>query len=209
MLGLKMPDAPLAQRKRPRTGETDDNTQQLLKLVAKLSLANALAARVLRSIILDVMHIPATSDIVVSILEATRAYAAAHRPASAEARQAMGMPHHHAWNAMLERVKKDAPAGPECKAITEYSDYIKTNPVLLLTTQVRYVRITKCYDKAMKKLEVNCHPDSQSWAVWQVIKKYLLAKGCKELPGVAPQGDLERRIQKAIDETTPDDEMGG
>ena len=216
MLGLKLPgkdgkDGKDKDKgsKRARQGDRGDSEAEamraLLTQVAKLSLANALSARVMRSIVLDVMHVPASSAVITAIMAATRAFAEAHRPASAQERLGMGMPHHHAWNALIETVKRDAPSGAfECKAIEDYSAFVKTDPVTILTKQVRYVRVTKCYDKTMKKLEVNCYPDCQSYKLWQVIKAFLLKGGCKELPGLAPPGDLERRIQKALDEAAGD-----
>lgn len=201
MLGLKLPDKGNKRKAAgPAATGSEGGIKELLDLVAKLSLANALSSRVLKSIVLDVMHVPITNEIVQAMMTATKNFAEAHRPASKEERDKMGMPHHHAWNAMLEKIAAEAPLGIESRAIKDYSDFVKNDPVKICTAQVRHVRVCKCYDKTMKKLEVNCFPGSQSYLLWQVLKDYLKGKGCKELPGIAPMGDLERRIQKAIDD---------
>ena len=132
MLGLAMPDKGNKRRAVPADGRAhkDENgTKELLDTVAKLSLANALSARVVRSIVLDVMHVAITEPIVSEMTTATKAYSDAHRPATREQRAKMGMPHHHAWNAMLEQIVKEAlPQGAELKAIKDYSDFVKQSP---------------------------------------------------------------------------------
>ena len=205
-----MPDKGNKRRAVPTDGKAhkdESGIKELLDNVAKLSLASALSARVVRSIVLDGMQAPIAEPIISEMTTATKAYADAHRPATRKQRAKMGMPHRHAWNAMLAQIVKEAlPQGAELKAIKDYSDFVKQSPdpAALLTLQVRYERVCKCYDKTMKKLEVNCFPNSQSYILWQLIKLYLIT-GCRELPGVAPMGDLERRIQKAIDEHKGDD----
>eukprot|EP00972_Heterocapsa_arctica_P081105 11950558-Heterocapsa_arctica.AAC.1 len=114
------------------------------------------------------------------------------------------MPHHHAWEALLAWVTTVTSSASESKLIKDYCEFIKKDPVKTLTEQVRHVRVCKCYNKDMKKLEVNTKQDSRSYHIWQIMKEKLIGAGCRELAGIAPPGDLERRIQKALD-----DEKGG
>ena len=148
MLGLQMPDKGNKRKAAAAAGHSQAGVKELLDFVAKLSLAHALSARVLRSIVLDAMHVPITSEIVLAMNLAAKAFVEAHRPASKEERAKMcmpGMPHHHAWNAMLEQVTKEAKPGVESRAIKDYSHFVKqqSDPVKILTVQVGHVRVCK------------------------------------------------------------------
>eukprot|EP00959_Pyramimonas_sp_CCMP1952_P057164 1193123-Pyramimonas_sp.AAC.1 len=70
-----------------------------------------------------------------------------------------------------------------------------------LLKEVQYARCCKTYDSKTKRLEVNVKPNSDSEKVLQqiLVPLWLRDKAVK-LEGVAPPGDLERRIQQAIDE---------
>jgi hypothetical protein len=204
-LGLMIPGRSTRRRREDgqsaRQGDTDEEKMAaLLSIVAKLCLANALSCRVLKSVVLDVMHVPIGHKAASSALEATRAYAVAHKPATPAVRASMGMPHHHAWEALLSWVQEDKPSAADSKTLADYCEFVKKDPVKTLTMQVRHVRIAKCFNKDMKKLEVNTQQDSRSYLVWQIMKAKLISAGCKELAGIAPPGDLERRIQKALDD---------
>ena len=60
----------------------------------------------------------------------------------------------------------------------------------------KYTRITKMYDQEHKRLEVNFRDTSDEARLWEAcLLPAVLAEGATQLEGVAPQGDLERRIQ--------------
>eukprot|EP00929_Paragymnodinium_shiwhaense_P100254 TRINITY_DN62448_c0_g1_i1.p2 TRINITY_DN62448_c0_g1~~TRINITY_DN62448_c0_g1_i1.p2 ORF type:complete len:135 (+),score=27.02 TRINITY_DN62448_c0_g1_i1:49-405(+) len=64
---------------------------------------------------------------------------------------------------------------------------------------VKYVRIQKCWDRQIKRLEVSVQDNTVSNEVWQVCKKLLLTKfNASERRGIAPNGDLETRIQAML-----------
>ena len=72
------------------------------------------------------------------------------------------------------------------------------------------------FDQKWKRLEISCPSvvdiedtianeggdtnveKSSAWG-WAVIKRTMLTNGATEMLGLAPQGDLERRIQEHID----------
>eukprot|EP00959_Pyramimonas_sp_CCMP1952_P121039 2530636-Pyramimonas_sp.AAC.1 len=70
-----------------------------------------------------------------------------------------------------------------------------------LLKEVRYARCCKTYDSKIKRLEVhvNSGSDSEKMLNQMLVPLWLREKAVK-LEGVAPPGDLERRIQHAIDE---------
>ena len=77
--------------------------------------------------------------------------------------------------------------------------------------------LAKMYNAADKRMEVAC-PTESSWAeadmtkvenflpvhMWVYIKRAILAEGGKEMMGMAPAGDLERKIQEYLDEQKDD-----
>ena len=59
----------------------------------------------------------------------------------------------------------------------------------------KYARITKMCDQEHKRLEVNFREISDEAKLWEAcILPAVLAEGATQLEGVAPQGDLERRL---------------
>lgn len=130
MLGLKLPDKGSKRKAAgPAATGSEGGIKELLDLVAKLSLASALSSRVFKPIVLGVMHVPIASEIIQAMMTAAKSFAEAHRRASKEEREKMGMPHHHAWNAMLEKITAEAPRAPlgiESRAIKDYSDFVKS-----------------------------------------------------------------------------------
>ena len=66
---------------------------------------------------------------------------------------------------------------------------------------VKYARIQRNFKAELKRLEINIMNQSPSDEVWRIIKEDLKRdKDVRELPGVAPAGDLERQLQRFLDE---------
>ena len=65
----------------------------------------------------------------------------------------------------------------------------------LMATDVKYVRVTQCWDSSMTKLEVLALPSSPSHrlvlSLFEYMQKHMKAK---LKPNVAPRGALERQI---------------
>ena len=71
------------------------------------------------------------------------------------------------------------------------------------------MRVTKMYDQEHKRLEVNFRDISDLAKLWEAcVLPAVLAEGATQLEGVAPQGDLERRIQEALQELDPSTAAG-
>ena len=68
--------------------------------------------------------------------------------------------------------------------------------------EVKYARIQKNFNSELKRLGINIVDQSPSDKVWRIIKEDLKRdKDARELPGVAPAGDLERQqLQRFFDE---------
>ncbi|OLQ13632.1 hypothetical protein AK812_SmicGene2272 [Symbiodinium microadriaticum] len=66
---------------------------------------------------------------------------------------------------------------------------------------VKYARIQRNFKAELKRLEINIVDQSPSDEVWRIINKDLKRdEDGRELPGVAPGGDLERQLQRFLDE---------
>ena len=134
------------------------------------------------------------------------------------------MQDHHLEN--LEEVKdKDQEAFAKYEAqknfIALLDKSIESWPRLggwkLIHQQVPHCRVAKMYNAGDKRLEVSC-PSIHSWEladltkqeklmpvhIWIYIKNMILAEGGKEMMGMAPAGDLERKIQEFLDESKDD-----
>ncbi len=73
-----------------------------------------------------------------------------------------------------------------------------------LRHEVNYCRIAKAWDKRFIKLQVNCVPQTASWKLWQRIKEKIVLVPDKyvELPGIAPEGDMEKKLQEFLKQST-------
>ena len=175
--------------------------EALLTLVAKLSLSNALGSRILKSIVLLTYLVPAECPFVTKAKEATQNYSTkAEAIAKDQRQQILGLPHAHVWNAMVlaaSSVLKDA-------ALARLNEYVenvlKPQGLQGILLQVKYARVNKCYDKSLRRIEVNFLAGSPAEAVWKDMETAVLSNPkAKKCEGLAPASSLERKIQKIID----------
>eukprot|EP00929_Paragymnodinium_shiwhaense_P004237 TRINITY_DN10501_c0_g2_i2.p2 TRINITY_DN10501_c0_g2~~TRINITY_DN10501_c0_g2_i2.p2 ORF type:complete len:235 (-),score=76.16 TRINITY_DN10501_c0_g2_i2:852-1556(-) len=186
----------------------DKATRKLLQMVAKLALSSALQVRVLKSIALDVFLVKEDGWLVKGLKEATTAYAEQADKIGKEQRvQAIGMPHLHAWNKLLSMCKDVGAKNEQAqKIIDQYKELVgglvsQGQGIWdILHTHCRYCRVQPCWAKNMKRLEVNIVCNSPAAPVWEIMKVVLKENGASERRGMAPPGNLEEKIQKAIDE---------
>jgi len=202
-LGLPQPGTADGSRKQRRTTEGGREQQRILETLAKLSLSNALQVRVLRSVMIDVVRVKTDSKMVGMIRESTKKFADAHKALSAEERTdcKLGLIHIHAWNAMVgfyqKEIEGDAAASLELK---QYMDQYSALGWRAVAKEVKHVQVAKAWDAQYKKLEVSTTHDTPSAKLWDKIKALILKDpACKELPGRAPPGDLERQLQTYLD----------
>ena len=81
--------------------------------------------------------------------------------------------------------------------------------------QIRHCKFQKAWDKKHKKLEIMLVPQSMADTIWPVMESILKREQFwKPLVGIAPKGDLERKLQKFLDsgevpviEEIPDDDF--
>jgi len=179
-------------------------TETLLANMAKLTLANSLQGRAIRSILMEVVMVDTESLHVTAGLAAGKAFAEAAKATDAKAREATpGLPHSHVWNAFLKTtvdVLKDKEAGAKHDTINRYIQQNKDTTWQLVSETVKYCKIACCYDNEKKEVEVNIVMGSPAGQVWTIIREQLLQRpGATLLLGQAPAGYLERQLQEWLE----------
>jgi len=180
--------------------------------LAKLSLSNALQLRALRSILLEVHQVPTENRYIQEAVKATKAFAEAAKEMSAKDKEEqLGLPHIHVWNALLgvamrsledrQKVNQDPTLQSALVTLKEYAGKYQELGWKAVHAEVKYARVQKNFKAELRRLEINVVDQSPSDEVWGIIKKDLKrAKDVRELPRMAPAGDLERQLQRFLDE---------
>ena len=192
-----------------------------MELVSKLCLANSHQSRLLRAIVIDCYRVKTDDKYVVAHKEGTVQFAETaksmkgnERLTQEEIKEKIGIPSVHGFNAMLKLMIKEKV--PNHEKLTEAATLWKTQlGWKTINAHVRHCRISKMYKREFKRLEISCPleqnivpgqiPDTvdgltPSWACVQM--RQVLMKGSNPmmpLEGIAPAGDMERRIQENLD----------
>lgn len=86
------------------------------------------------------------------------------------------------------------------RELERYADWWKSNKNRMLG-DCKVVRIGKCYNADYKKMEFACRANTQTEQVWlRMIDHLMNFEAAVYLPGVAPKGDFERRLQESLDD---------
>ena len=194
--------------KSDRTKKKQDQYQELMSLVVKLSLSSALQVRMLRAIMIDCYMIPTESKWFTLHKQATVDYnAMAERlrkegKAQEAVKNQIGLPHLHAFNAHVKHYVELKPQSAQ-----EIQDYIKQwGSWQKVNKEIKHYRVTRTFHASNKRLEVSAPmidrspvQGSVTW-MWGMIRQEILASPqTKEMQGIAPMGDLERQLQTWLD----------
>ena len=202
-LGLQQEEGPPRQRRAVGRTAADDQLKQLVTVIAKLSLSNALRIRCLQSIVLQVLKVPTETQYIKAGMEATAQWTQQAKGLSQEPKEdTIGIPHVHLFNALIKVLKeRKADHQPTQQAITDYVTQMQSGGWRAAHAQIPYCRIQRNYDKEFKRLEWNANAGTPSANIMALIVEDLkTVKGTKQLPGIPPAGDLERKIQTWLDE---------
>eukprot|EP00929_Paragymnodinium_shiwhaense_P079726 TRINITY_DN41558_c0_g1_i1.p3 TRINITY_DN41558_c0_g1~~TRINITY_DN41558_c0_g1_i1.p3 ORF type:complete len:229 (+),score=74.86 TRINITY_DN41558_c0_g1_i1:841-1527(+) len=193
---------------------TDKDTKKLLLLLCKLALNSAQQIRCLRSIVLSCYAVPTESEIVKGISRSMQAYDALKDKYSSkeEKIEAIGPHHIHAWDSLLRGIETKLNVNKELMGmIAKYEETTKEIAAKekmqihkVLQREVKYCRIMNTFNKRVtRRLEVSFAEGSNSQQMWNCIEPHFLnMPDHKKLPGIAPPGDMERRIQAALEESS-------
>ena len=182
----------------------------IVAVIGKLCLSNAQTSRMLRAILLEVIRVPANSVYVLAMKTATKQYAdkatelRQNGKNSDQVEEAMAQPHIHAWNAVvntaMERFKNRQEHAKQ-DVLQKYCQEYQAKGMLAIGKEVEFCYIKNPHCPDMKHIEIRVAERKHNQVisadhVWELIKPDILSQeGAKELPGIAPRGNLERQIQ--------------
>ncbi len=127
----------------------------------------------------------------------------------------MGQPHCWVLNSWLtvapELLKTHLKAGaeldPDRKIVMGYTAKLQKLAeqsiglaLNMIGEEVLDARVVRCFDQASNTLQFKVADGGEAAKVMEVLYKLMMKEGGEPLPGVAPPGDLERKIQEAIEE---------
>ena len=180
----------------------------LTKCLVKLALSTKLDTRVLRSICIITYLIDGASHAATAVKAATQSFAVKHKAAApGQERDRLGSPHIHAWNALIVSAMQHLTDGLMKTQLQAYATKMKGKSQQLYY-EVKHVRLAKAWARPgqeTKKLELNLREGSDSEQVWSAVLDPWLMKGKPEGNaavrkfGIAPMGDMERRMQTWLD----------
>ena len=188
------------------SSHSDKEMQKIMAVIAKLSLSNALQARFTRAMLLDVYRVKADSLFATEIKAATKQFTerAKEIPDQPTRLRMLGLPHVHAWNACLKALRAllDKPEKQEVAAqLGQYCTKAQALGWQGVAEQVKFMRLRKTFNRDFVNLEFNLVPDSDADKVFPLMKEALLSQPeAAHLPGVPPPGDLERRVQRWLED---------
>ena len=192
-----------------KTRRVDDDVKHVLSLVAKLSLSNDQQTRAMRAILLDCIKLPSDCEVAKAIMEATTKWHENIKevPANQGRFEKHGLPHLHAWNSMVAWFKFTQQDHLIQASIKEYTAEFENLPLgerfLHLSDQVLHVRLAKNFDKDYRRLECNFKQNSPSERMYAMMKPFLLRiPDAHALPGIAPAGDIAKKLQQWLDDQT-------
>ena len=202
------------QAKKARKGESESEKikrlESLMLLVVKLSLSSAQAVRVLKSCTIDVYRLSSAECFVVKAMAALDQFISTSKSYEDKALQMeeIGLPHHHIFNSLMgtalevfENQLKE-PEAPEIKAyIGAMGKMDRKDMWNMWQSQVRHCKIVKAFDKKFKKLEVHIVQGTEALKLWNLVVQAMSIKdkSFKILAGIAPRGDLERKLQDYLE----------
>jgi len=204
-------NAPRKSRKKDTTASDEERFKELLALMCKLCLSNSQQVRTLKACTMRVFIVETKCNFYTEgRKEIDRYLQAAPEYSTQEDKEAnIGLIHHQLWNAFLALAEKGHSEQPESHAgktmlskyIAEVNGMDKALRMSMMAKEVRHIKFAKAFDKANKKLEIMILPGSKSETVFEesVLPVMKLEKGFKEKHGVAPKGNLERRLQSWLE----------
>jgi hypothetical protein len=200
-----------------RKSEEEIKYKDFLCIISKLVLNSAMQLRIHKAIIIDCYKIKAEGQWYTSHVEATRSFAVTQSQLKEQGqtpqqiKEAIGMPSVHGFNAMVKHLLT-LKIPEAAKVRTAVSLWQSQDGWRTIAYHIKCCRMTKMYHATDKRLEISVpqephtvldQPDDNmltpTW-VWLLIKREMMKeKDYIQMEGVAPSGDMERKIQEWLD----------
>ena len=199
---------------------------EFLSVLSKLTLSSALAVRTHRSIIIDCMELPTENRFIKAHRAGTGRFTEAAKALrekgvkSEQVKEQLGIPGVHGTNEMVGLYI--AEKLPMYKKMEEAILLWRSQAGWRTIDQhIRHSRVSKMYHSNVKRLEISAplmltlqtitpgvldedkEPEASAltptWAMCKILQQIRKEQGFRALEGLAPMGDLERRVQDFID----------
>eukprot|EP00929_Paragymnodinium_shiwhaense_P052205 TRINITY_DN26158_c0_g1_i1.p3 TRINITY_DN26158_c0_g1~~TRINITY_DN26158_c0_g1_i1.p3 ORF type:complete len:172 (-),score=38.63 TRINITY_DN26158_c0_g1_i1:711-1226(-) len=167
-----------------------------------------------KSIIAQTFIINADSPIIDKVNLAVKQWTDASKTVDPKDRMGrIGMPCHHAFNELVAVLAEAATTENQKNAFKEFQakahQSINLDKEIFPTTYfyleecVRLCRVSKCYDKSKRRLEVAIAPGSDAVAMWRhALQVMSNMPGVSRRPGQGPPTALENAVQAMVDRAT-------
>lgn len=205
--------------------------KDLVTILSKLTMKNELAVRTYRSILIEAAEVLTESSWVTVHKEGTLEFtegAKKMRDAGKNSKQvkaALGIPGVHGFNKWVKKYIQEKRPGWELmkEATVQWGTQ---GGWQIVASHIKHCKISKMFHSTSKRIEVSCplahtletlHPEiftfdpkprvehlSPSWA-WVLIREAMRKEpNYNALEGIAPMGDLERKVQQYLDSLEKD-----
>jgi len=176
---------------------------KIIEVLCKLALSSALQVRVLRSVVITVYMVASSMPWVVKARETMAKWASDAKTESD--REKVVLPHLVLFRSIVASMLLTKQEMPEQlhqvmvaydKDMTDQNERFQTSRV---KESISHCKVAKAFDKSKVKIEISFTTTEQATKMIPVID-WFLTKGSKgrKLEGVAPPGDMERSIMKAL-----------
>eukprot|EP00929_Paragymnodinium_shiwhaense_P101855 TRINITY_DN65042_c0_g1_i1.p2 TRINITY_DN65042_c0_g1~~TRINITY_DN65042_c0_g1_i1.p2 ORF type:complete len:315 (+),score=81.34 TRINITY_DN65042_c0_g1_i1:71-1015(+) len=205
-------------------GRADKGEKEIIKQLAKLSLLNARQVAALSSAVICTVVFKKNEigeGLVKRLKDVTMAYSLQVKEMKPELKASFSAPHIFVWSALLTYAKEHFKDNAELlqavdkhntevtEAVkrsgykVEQQDELKAYRRKLIGLQVKICRVARCWATDLAKLELTTDNQSTAHQVQvHLVKSFEKHMQGSVKQGMAPRGDVERRIQRYIDGTT-------
>ena len=190
-------------------GGDDKAIKQMVKMLAKLVLANSNQLREVMGTVWNTFELDVAKPVVVKIKEVNAAY---FQQTKDNPKHQLGPPFLHTWTALVQTMCTDKEVPQEAKAtvLDYWNKKVTKVDRLQLEQEVRYCRLrdNKGDGKSdVKKVRLqfalahDCfHGEGNKISIHEALNKGLLAMGAIRRVGPPPRGPLEREVMKMLEQ---------
>eukprot|EP00929_Paragymnodinium_shiwhaense_P077591 TRINITY_DN39973_c0_g2_i1.p2 TRINITY_DN39973_c0_g2~~TRINITY_DN39973_c0_g2_i1.p2 ORF type:complete len:274 (-),score=97.90 TRINITY_DN39973_c0_g2_i1:668-1489(-) len=195
--------------------------EDIVEQLAMLTLMNTTTINMVRSVVTEVIVLPASCSLATATKAATKQFYEQTKGLQAKEKAKLGPPYIRTWQAVVQCVLKQAKESKEVHTTKPIEDFVglvmkfstEKERFDYLTEVVRTCRVTNCYGGETVKLEVAVHPFATISSeinnvqpAWIAIQKFLVKHmNGERKTGTAPPGSIERMLKKkfAIKQASP------
>ena len=211
-----------ASKRRGIMPKEEQEVKKILKYLIKLSLNSAQQLRMLKGVMIWTCSMLADNRYIEAIKKSTKEYDNVvtnlkdKKESADDIRENVGIPCVWAFNGAMKELVKEKKESPQNKILDNIKEAAKGWTWKTLHSEVPHFRISKMRDQDRKRIELACpkmfllldQQISEATKITPAVVCMLLVQSFeqerryREMRGQAPAGDLERRLQAALESGT-------